>query len=219
VTALVTVQVIFDLDGTLIDSAPDLQHALNRMLAGYGCEPLPLVKVRAMVGDGAGVLIERALAACGLPVSAHSEALGAFLAFYNQDPVIHTQLYPGVVETLERLAQRGHRLALCTNKPEAPAREILARMQLAHYFPQVAGGDTFPFRKPDKRMLLALLEATGVAPDRAVLVGDSEVDSATALNAQVPFVLMSYGYHRAPLAQISNHAVLDDLRVLPELLV
>jgi phosphoglycolate phosphatase len=171
------------------------------------------------VGDGAGLLVERALAASSLPADMHGEALRAFLAFYAEDPIQHTQLYPGVLETLERLAERGHALALCTNKPEAPAREILERMHLAQYFAQVAGGDTFPFRKPDPRMLLALLEPSGTAPERAVLVGDSEVDAATAHNAQVPFVLMSYGYHRTPLAQISSHAVLDDLRALPDLLV
>lgn len=217
-TALATVQVIFDLDGTLIDSLPDLHHALNQMLAGYGRDPLPLEQVRTLVGDGAGILVGRALEARGLPATAQGEALSRFLSFYSQDPIQHTQLYPGVIETLEALAQRGHALALCTNKPQAPTREILERMHLARYFSHVVGGDSFPFRKPDPRMLLALLEPTGTAPERAVLVGDSEVDSATAVNAQVPFILMSYGYHRAPVGQISKTAVLDDLRLLPDLL-
>jgi phosphoglycolate phosphatase len=217
VTRQTPVQVIFDLDGTLIDSAPDLQLAVNRMLAGFGRGPLALAQVRGMVGDGAGALIERVLAAAGLPGTLQQEAVRIFLDFYAQDPVTHTQLYPGVIETLEQLREQGLTLALCTNKPEAPAREVLARLQLVQYFPQVAGGDTFPFRKPDPRMLLKLLPA-GTPPQRAVLVGDSEVDAATAQAAGVPFVLMSYGYHRTPVAQIASDQVLDDLRALPALL-
>jgi phosphoglycolate phosphatase len=217
VTRQATHQVIFDLDGTLIDSAPDLQLAVNRMLAGYGRGPLPVTQIRRMVGDGAGALIERVLDASGLPDALQGEAVHAFLAFYAEDPVTHTQLYPGALETLDALKERGLPLALCTNKPEAPAREVLTRLHLAEYFPQVVGGDTFPFRKPDPRMLLRLL-APGTSPLSAVLVGDSEVDAATAQAAGVPFILMSYGYHRTPLAQLTSTAVLDDLRALPGVL-
>jgi phosphoglycolate phosphatase len=218
VTLKTTVQVIFDLDGTLIDSAPDLRLAVNRMLAGHGRAPLSLTQVRAMVGDGAGALIERVLAASGLPAALQGEAVGAFLAFYAQDPVTYTQPYPGAAATLKQLRERGLALAVCTNKPEGPAREVLTRLQLAHYFPQVVGGDTFPFRKPDPRMLLNLLAAGGTPPQRAVLVGDSEVDAATAQAAGVPFILMSYGYRRSAPEEITSLVVLDDLRSLPDLL-
>lgn len=217
-TLKATVQVIFDLDGTLIDSAPDLAHAVNRMLEGYGRGPLPLSQVRVMVGDGAGMLIERALTASGLPGTLHGEALRSFLNFYAQDPVSHTLVYPGAVETLQQLASRGLTLALCTNKPEGPTHEVLQQLQLAQFFPQVVGGDSFAFRKPDPRMLFALLEPAGTPPERAVLVGDSEVDAATAHNAKVPFILMSHGYHRTPVEEISSHAVLDELRGLLDLL-
>jgi phosphoglycolate phosphatase len=213
-----TVQVIFDLDGTLIDSAPDLHHAVNRMLADLGGAPLSLAQVRSMVGDGASLLIERSLAASGCSTADQGQALRSFLAFYAQDPVAHTQLFPGVAETLERLTEQGILLALCTNKPEALTRDILERLQLTRYFAQVAGGDTFPFRKPDPRMLLRLLEPAGTAPARALLVGDSEVDAATASAAGVPFILVSYGYHRSSLEEIGSRAVIDDLRMLPALL-
>jgi phosphoglycolate phosphatase len=215
--AAVTLQAIFDLDGTLIDSAPDLHQAVNRMLAQHGRAPLSLAQVRGMVGDGAGKLIEQVLAARGLSAALQAAALRSFLAFYEEEPLVHTQLYPGVPETLQELKDRGLPLALCTNKPEAPTREILARLDLARYFGQVIGGDTHPFRKPDPRMLLSLLEPS-VSPGSAVLVGDSEVDAATAAAAGVPFVLMSYGYHRGPLEGIASLARLDDMRALPALL-
>lgn len=211
-----TLQVIFDLDGTLIDSAPDLHAAVNRMLGDLGLAPLSLPEVRRMVGDGAGALISRVLAARGVDPALQPQALRAFLSCYAEDPVKHTKVYPGVREALVRLGEAGLGLSLCTNKPEAPTREVLKRLELASHFVQVVGGDTFPFRKPDPRVLQHLLGDTPA--QQAVLVGDSEVDAATASAAGMPFVLVSYGYHRSALAEISRDALLDDLMGLPELL-
>ena len=211
-------QVIFDLDGTLIDSAPDLHRAVNLMLAQLGTAPLPLAQVRGMVGDGAAALIQRSLSACSLSGADEAAALEAFLAFYAQDPTAHTRIYPGVPETLDLLRERGIQLAICTNKPAGLTHTILERLGLLEYFPHVLGGDSLPFRKPDPRMLLHLLAAMGTDPAAALLVGDSEVDAATARSASVPFVLVTYGYHRGPIAQIPYLTAIEDLRALPALL-
>jgi phosphoglycolate phosphatase len=201
--------VIFDLDGTLIDSAADLHCAVNRMLSDFGCDPLPLGKVRSMVGDGAAMLISRALAArqCAAPDPA--EALQRFLNHYEAEPTTFTQLYPGVHATLESLRARGVPLAICTNKPAHLTNRILKKLGIEAHFGRVIGGDTLPFRKPDPRTLLELLNGLGAAAAASLMVGDSEVDAETAHAAGVPFALMTYGYHRGPIDRISRVAAFD----------
>lgn len=211
-------QVIFDLDGTLIDSAPDIHRAINRMLKKLGGAPLSLPELRQLIGDGSLALVQRALAARHLQGADESAALQSFLGFYAEEPTAHTRLYPGVPGTLDRLQQRGLALALCTNKADALTRVILEQLRLRPYFSQVVGGDSLGFRKPDPRVLLHVLAASGTAPDAAVLVGDSEIDAATAQAAGVPFVLVTGGYHRGDLASIPRQAAIDDLSVLPELI-
>jgi phosphoglycolate phosphatase len=208
------VQIVFDLDGTLIDSAPDLHRAINLMLAKLGAAPLALQEVRGMVGDGASALIQRALAARHLSGAHLAAALQTFLGLYAEDPTACTRLYPEIPETLEILRNQGLRLAICTNKPSGLTHAILGRLRLAAYFQQVVGGDSLPYRKPDPRMLLHLLDASGTDPGTALLVGDSEIDAATAQAAGVPFVLVTYGYHRGPLAQIPCLAAIDQIRAL-----
>jgi phosphoglycolate phosphatase len=209
--------VIFDLDGTLIDSAPDIHRAINRMLAQLGGAPLLLPEVRHMMGDGSPALVQRALAACHLQGIDENAALQAFLGFYAEEPTAQTRPYPGVAETLERLRQRGLELALCTNKAASLTHVILERLQLRQYFSPVIGGDSLPYRKPDPRVLLHVLQGAGTAPGGAILVGDSEVDAEAARAVHMPFVLMTLGYHRGPLASIPCDAALEDIRNLPEL--
>ena len=187
---------VFDLDGTLIDSAADLHRAVNRMLTELGCAPLPLAEVRTMIGDGVSVLDP-------------ATALPLFLRHYEADPAELTRLYPGVHATLERLRARGVTLAICTNKPARVTRVILGRLGIEQHFSRVIGGDSLPFRKPDPRALLELLNDLGAAPAASLMVGDSEVDAATAQAAGVPFVLMTHGYHRGPLHDIACVAALD----------
>jgi phosphoglycolate phosphatase len=210
--------VVFDLDGTLIDSAPDMHRSVNLMLAGLGCNPLSLPDIRSMVGDGASALIARALAARHCVTADPAKALAEFLQHYEADPTAVTRTFPGVPETLERLQATGLTLAVCTNKPSRLTEMILERLGVARYFARIVAGDTMPFRKPDPRALMEVLNGFGTPPAATIMVGDSEVDAATAHAANVPFVLMTYGYHRGPIDAISSIATLDHFAELATLL-
>lgn len=189
--------VVFDLDGTLIDSAPDIAASLNRTLAGHGLPALPVPQVAAMVGDGARVLLERALAAHGRAPDPTllDQATRAYLADYGAHALVATRLYPAVAETLARLARDGWRMAVCTNKPEAAAREILAGLGIGQHFAAVGGGDSFPVRKPDPGHLSATLAAAGMG--RAVMVGDHANDIAAARGCFLPAIWAAWGYAAA----------------------
>ena len=210
--------VVFDLDGTLIDSAPDMHRAVNLMLADMGCPPLSLPEIRTMVGDGASALIARALAARQGVTADPTKALAQFLEHYEENPTACTPTFPGVPETLERLQAIGLTLAICTNKPTRLTHMILERLGINRFFVRVIAGDTLPFRKPDPRALIEVLNVFGTPPAAAIMVGDSEVDAATAHAANVPFVLMTYGYHRGPIDGISSIATLDHFAELATLL-
>jgi phosphoglycolate phosphatase len=210
--------VVFDLDGTLIDSAPDMHRAVNLMLADLGCNPLTLDDIRSMVGDGASALIARALAARQCVSVDTGKALADFLHHYETNPTGFTRPFAGVTETLERLQAFGLTLAVCTNKPTKLTDMILERLDLKRFFKRVVGGDSLPFRKPDPRALMEVLDGFGTPPAATILVGDSEVDAATAEAAKVPFILMTYGYHRGPIDAISSIATLDHFGELATLL-
>jgi phosphoglycolate phosphatase len=210
--------VIFDLDGTLIDSARDLAHAVNGMLAGYGCQPLALSEVRAMIGDGMRKLVERALAARGLATGEAAAAEHSVLQRYGAEPVRETVLYPGARAALERLHAAALDLAICTNKPEHLTAAILNQLDLADFFRSVVGGDTLPYRKPDGRVLRDMLTHFSAAPPDALMVGDSEVDGAAAANAGVPLVLMRNGYRRGLIEHIPHLAAIESLQELPALI-
>ena len=210
--------VVFDLDGTLIDSAPDMHRAVNLMLADLGCVPLTLPDIRTMVGDGASALIARALAARQCVNADPAKALDDFLAHYEADPTNVTRTFAGVAETLERLRSIGLTLAVCTNKPTRLTEMILERLGIDRYFARVVAGDSMPFRKPDPRALMEVVDGFGAAREATLMVGDSEVDAATAHAASVPFALMTYGYHRGPIEDISSVATLDHFGELATLL-
>jgi phosphoglycolate phosphatase len=210
--------VVFDLDGTLIDSAPDMHRAVNLMLADLGCAPLTLPDIRSMVGDGASALIARALAARQCVNADPAKALEDFLAHYEADPTNVTRTFAGVAETLERLRSIGLTLAVCTNKPARLTGMILERLGIDRYFARVLAGDSMPFRKPDPRALMEVIDGFSAAKEATLMVGDSEVDAATAHAACVPFALMTYGYHRGPIEDISSVATLDHFGELATLL-
>lgn len=209
--------IAFDLDGTLIDSAADLATAINTMLAGFGREPLSVPEVRRMVGDGVAMLVARALAARHCEQEDPAEAARIFMRHYESDATSLTTAFPGAAEALRALRAAGIPLAVCTNKPARISAGILGSLGLAEYFARVIGGDSLPFRKPDPRVLLALLETFAAAPERSLLVGDSEVDAATARAAGVPFVLMKHGYRRGPAEEIACLAALENFAELPPL--
>ncbi len=207
---------IFDLDGTLIDSAPDIQAAVNRMLADQGLPPLDLPTVTSFVGNGLPKLVERVMARCGLAPARHKELTRITLDFYNADPATLTRPYPGVPQALKALEAAGHRLALCTNKPEVPARAILADLGLARHFPVVIGGDSLPVNKPEPAPALECVRLMGGGA--AAFIGDSEVDAATAEAAGLPFYLFTEGYRKSPVDALPHHAAFADFAVLPALL-
>ncbi len=184
---------VFDLDGTLIDSRRDIATAVNRTRAGHGLAPLALEQVVAMVGEGARTLLERALAE--LPPGRIDEALGAYLAHYRDVSLDTTRPYEGTEEMLARLAEV-YPLALLSNKGEALSRHVLEHLGLAGRFPVLLGGDSLPTRKPDPAGLRRAAELLGVAPERAMLIGDSRIDAETAKNAGSLFGLAEWGFLR-----------------------
>ena len=184
---------VFDLDGTLIDSARDLAESIGELLESYGARPLPLSEVIAMVGEGAPVLVRRALARAGLRPGV-DDALARFLTIYDRRLMDHTVAYPGVIESLALATRRGP-LAVLSNKPLGPSIGILEALGLRGFFSRVIGGDGEYGRKPDPSGLLAL---QALAPDeRLVLVGDSPVDWNVAVNANCLFVFARFGFGAA----------------------
>jgi phosphoglycolate phosphatase len=200
--------VVFDLDGTLIDSRQDLADSINEMLDGFGALPLPAREVAAMVGDGAHELVERAIRRAGLDASVDG-ALGEFLAIYARRLVVHTRPYDGVVDAVRRAATRAA-LAVVTNKPVAPASRLLEAFGLAPCFRWVLGGDSpFP-RKPDPAALRFLMREAGVSADETLFVGDSSLDVDTARRAGVRMCVARYGFGRERGDLVVGD---DDLRV------
>ncbi len=183
---------LLDLDGTLIDSIPDLLAALNRLGSARGFSPFDRAEITPMIGDGARVLLERAFAARGAAFD--EAALAPYLADYTAHSTVDTKPYPGVVETLHIFADAGWRIAVCTNKPVAPTHAILDALGLAPFLSAIGGGDSFPTRKPDPGHLLGTLELAGGDVGAAVMVGDNINDVLAANGAGVPCVFADWGY-------------------------
>ena len=199
--------VVFDLDGTLIDSAPDLHAAALAMLAEAGLPPITFAQTRSFIGNGVPTLVARIIAATGAAPVRQGDLVAAFLRHYNAAPAQLTVLYPGVLDALDRLAAGGHRLGLCTNKPEAATRMILDAFELTARLQAVVCGDTLPVKKPDPaplRLAFRELEA-----ESGLYVGDSEVDSDTAMAVGVPFALYAPGYRKKAVEEIPHRFVFD----------
>lgn len=208
--------VIFDLDGTLIDSIPDLHAAVGRMLAAEGLAPMSRAEVQSYVGDGAPELVRRVMQARGMDPARHEALTAALTSDYSARAAEATKTYPHVHETLQRLGALGHPLGICTNKPASATAAVLAALDLDVFFGSVIAGDTLPERKPHPAPLLAARDA--LKRTEAIYVGDSEVDAETAAAAALPFVLFTKGYLRAPRSSISVRAEFSDFRVLPAVL-
>lgn len=212
--------VIFDLDGTLIDSAPHLGHALNRLLAERGRPAVTGEMLRSLIGDGPRLLVERGFASTGraLSVEEVDPALARFLDLYAALPADSASVYPGVPQTLARLADAGHPIGLCTNKPHGIARSLLAELGLLPFFGAIVGGDSLPQRKPAPEPLLAVLAALGAPTSAAVMVGDGPNDVAAAHAAGVASILVSYGYARGNPADLPAGRLIHRFTDLPDAL-
>lgn len=200
--------IVFDLDGTLADTAPDIAAALNHALTGLGRRTLPLDDVRSMVGHGGRVLVERGLAATGGGGDGLvAPAFDAFLAAYAARVCVDSRPYPGVDAALDVLAAQGVALAVCTNKPERLARGVIAALGWDGRFAAIVGGDTLATTKPDPAMLHLAVEDAGGGP--AAMVGDSIVDVQTARAGGLPCVAVGFGYPDRPADKLGADAVID----------
>ncbi|MGB0661550.1 MAG: phosphoglycolate phosphatase [Mangrovicoccus sp.] len=206
--------IVFDLDGTLIDSAPDLHAAGLKMLAAEGLPGVTIDQTRSFIGNGVPKLVERLMGAVDLPTDPerHKAMTESFLRFYNAEPALRTELYPGARAALEALAAQGHKLGLCTNKPEGPARVIVEAFGLDDLLPVIIGGDSLAVKKPDPAPLKAAYEALGAKT--GIYVGDSEVDAATAQAFGVPFLFFTEGYRKSPVDQIPHTEKFDHFSAL-----
>ena len=198
--------IVFDLDGTLVDSRLDLAESTNEMLGTYGARPLPVDAVAAMVGEGAKVLVARALDAAGVHADV-TDALTRFREIYDRRLLIHTRPYEGIERVVAQLAS-DHTLAVLTNKPEAPSRRLLDAFGLARHFQDVIGGDSGPARKPDPSGLRRLMQLSGADETNTWLVGDSMIDVETARRAGVRMCVALYGF-----GQLRGELVLDGTEV------
>jgi len=201
---------IFDLDGTLIDSKLDLAHAVNATLAHMNMAPLEHERVYSYVGNGAPVLIRRALGEQATVLEVE-EALEFFLEYYRAHYLDHTALYPGVRESLDRLRDAGKRMAVLTNKPVGMSKAIINGLGVGAHFFQVYGGNSFDFKKPNPVGVTALLRETGLAAASALMIGDSSVDIQTARNAGIASAGVTYGFQPESLAQAAPDRLFDSM--------
>jgi phosphoglycolate phosphatase len=202
--------VVFDLDGTLADTAPDLVATLNAILAREGLPPVAAAEARDMIGAGARALIQRGFALAGRDLApARLDALyAAFLAHYAEHLCGGTTLYPGVLGALDRLEEAGCLLAVCTNKVEAHAVSLIEALGLRERFAAICGRDTFPVCKPDPGHILLTVERAGGDPQQAVMVGDSRTDVAAAQAAGLPAVAVPFGYSDVPVETLGPDVVI-----------
>jgi len=209
--------IAFDLDGTLVDTAPDLLAALDATLETEGLNPPEDHEARNFIGSGARAMIERALAVNRVQFG--KEKIDAmfrtFLIHYEDHIADRSRAFPGVEHALMRLAAEGAILVVCTNKMERYAVKLLEQLKLAQHFAFIAGSDTFPYRKPDPRHLTDTIERAGGKPERAVLIGDSETDVITARAAEIPVVAVSFGYTDIPPAALGADSLVHKFEDVP----
>ncbi|MFF8802259.1 MULTISPECIES: phosphoglycolate phosphatase [unclassified Methylobacterium] len=209
--------VVFDLDGTLAETAGDLIGTLNVILAREGHAALPLEQARDLLGAGARALIQRGFAVAGASLTPErlETLFQDFLAYYGDHLTDNSTLFPGVVEALDRLEAEGFRLAICTNKVESHAVALLEALGIGHRFRTIVGKDTFAFSKPDPRHITATVARAGGDPDRAVMVGDSKADVAAAQAAGIPVVGVTFGYTPVPMRDLAPDWVIEHFDELP----
>lgn len=208
--------IVFDLDGTLINTAPDVRLALNHMLNRYGQPGIRLEQLYTLIGSGARSMVKNALHNHEVMLSEDEidKAVQCYLDFYRAHPVVETTIYPGVISTLAQLKADGIQMGICTNKPAVMTHIVLEALGLCEYFSAVVAGDEVAKPKPHHLHLFTVLQRMQMSEQYSILVGDSEIDQQCAENARIPFVGVRYGYH---LAQPTTHMI-DQFSDLPEIL-
>lgn len=206
--------VIFDVDGTLIDSAPDLLGTLNVLMADLGRRPLKLDEVRHAIGHGAKALIRNGAMLTGdaLEDAQIDILFEKYLTHYSANIVVKTKPFPGAREVLETLKANGTALAVCTNKLDSLTHRVLEALNLKSYFDVIVASDTFPKMKPDPMGVLEIMKATGATPGTTLFVGDSKTDLDAGRAAGVDVVLVDFGYSKVPVEQLTPDAIISDLR-------
>lgn len=209
---------IFDLDGTLIDSVPDLCRLVNRQLRKIGAARVAEEDVIRMVGEGAEMLLKRAFEKVGkhFPEREMTPFYEEFLAEYAVMDPVYTRLYPGVTETLSALKEEGYKIGLCTNKPVAPTHIVLDKLGIEDFFEIIIGFDSTGKRKPDPTPLLEAITRLGSTPEESLMIGDSPADAKTAENAQVDMLIVTYGYSRVPPRDLPGKAYCENFDAVPE---
>ncbi len=211
--------ILFDLDGTLVDSAPDLHVAANKLLSQENRREVSLEEITMMIGDGVPKLVERAFEATGTAISdGELDGLAKrYLEFYEPHSADLTVPFPGSIECLRNLIKQGYILGVCTNKPFGATMEILDSLDLASCLSTVIGGDTLPgIKKPDPRHLLAALDKLGIAAKQAIMVGDNANDVNAAKAALIPVIVCRFGYTKGPAEDLGGDMIIDHFDDLPE---
>jgi phosphoglycolate phosphatase len=205
---------VFDLDGTLADTAPDLIGTLNAILALESLPPLDIEQARDLIGAGAKALIARGLSVSGrvYDQTRLDELFHAFLAHYSQHLCVDTKLFPGVIDALSQFEAAGYRLAICTNKIERHASDLMERLGIAHRFSAICGRDSFPFHKPDPRHLWETIKKANGFAEQSIMIGDSVTDIDTARAARIPVIAVSFGYTQIPVHDLKPDIVIDHFK-------
>lgn len=210
------ITLVLDLDGTLVDTAPDLARATNYVMRSIGAPEAPVDVIRATVSHGARAMIVHALALAGRSMSDPEvdKLLERFLAYYSDNIAVDSRPFPDVIEVLTGLAKRGTKLAVCTNKREGLSRKLLKELKMDRLFNAIVGRDTLPVYKPDPGHLIGTIILADGNLDRAIMVGDSETDVVTARRAGIPCIGVTFGYTNAPVASFGPEGLIDHYRDL-----
>jgi phosphoglycolate phosphatase len=214
---MTTPLLVFDLDGTLIDTAPDLVDTLNVIFAREGLRPVPFETARNFIGGGARAMIARGAEAEGRVLSPIKleQMFADFLAHYGEHVADRSRPFPGLIDALDELAAAGHRFAVCTNKLERLSLLLLDALALSHRFTAICGQDTFGIQKPDPEVLRRTIKAAGGDPQRAIMIGDSATDIRTARAAGVPVIAVDFGYSERPVAEFEPDRIISHFTELP----
>jgi phosphoglycolate phosphatase len=209
--------IVLDLDGTLIDTAPDLIDTLNLVFAREGLAPVAYNTARELIGGGARAMITRGIASEGrvLEPSKLDQMFNDFIAHYSEHVADRSQPFPGLIAALDTLASAGYQFAVCTNKLERLSVLLLEKLNLADRFKAICGQDTFGIQKPDPEILRRTIAAAGGNPARTVMVGDSETDIRTARAARMPVIAVDFGYSERPVSEFSPDQIISNFAQLP----